>query len=57
MKTAIGPELAAKLAINPNTIQKAYRDLESEGYIYTVTGKGTFVQSEKKFMMRGRKSY
>ena len=40
-------ELAAKLAINPNTIQKAYRDLESEGYIYTVTGKGTFVAEKR----------
>ena len=39
-------ELAAKLAIN--TIQKAYRDLESEGYIYTVTGKGTFVAERKE---------
>ena len=33
-------ELASGLAINPNTIQKAYRDLESEGYTYTVAGKG-----------------
>lgn len=41
-------ELAAKLAINPNTIQKAYRDLESEGYIYTVTGKGTLVAERKE---------
>ena len=36
-------ELAASLAINPNTIQRAYRELESEGYIYTLAGKGTFV--------------
>ena len=36
-------ELASQLAINPNTIQRAYRELESEGYIYTVVGKGTFV--------------
>lgn len=36
-------ELASKLAINPNTIQKAYKELEMEGYIYTVAGKGTFV--------------
>lgn len=35
-------ELAASLAINPNTIQRAYKELESEGYIYTVSGKGTF---------------
>ena len=36
-------EMAASLAINPNTIQRAYRELENEGYVYTVTGKGTFV--------------
>ena len=36
-------ELAASLAINPNTIQRAYRELESEGNIYTMSGKGTFV--------------
>lgn len=36
-------EMASTLAINPNTIQRAYRELESEGYIYTIPGKGTFV--------------
>ncbi|MBO4338403.1 MAG: GntR family transcriptional regulator [Clostridia bacterium] len=36
-------ELAVELAINPNTIQRAYRELESEGYIYVVAGKGTFI--------------
>lgn len=36
-------DLAGQLAINPNTIQKAYRDLETEGYIYSVPGKGSFV--------------
>ncbi len=36
-------ELAGELAINPNTIQKAYRELEAEGYIYSVPGKGSFV--------------
>jgi len=35
-------ELAAALAINPNTIQRAYRELESEGYLCTVPGKGSF---------------
>ena len=35
-------ELAAQLAINPNTIQRAYRELEQSGYIYTVPGKGAF---------------
>ncbi len=36
-------ELAAQLSINPNTIQKAYKDLELEGYIYSVRGRGNFV--------------
>lgn len=35
-------EMASSLAINPNTIQRAYRELEAEGYVYTVSGKGTF---------------
>lgn len=36
-------ELAGNLAINPNTIQRAYRQLETEGWIVTVPGKGCFV--------------
>ncbi|MCC5909245.1 MAG: GntR family transcriptional regulator [Clostridiaceae bacterium] len=36
-------ELAQYLTINPNTIQKAYKDLEAEGLIYSVRGKGNFV--------------
>ena len=47
---AIGPgermpsvrELAQQLSINPNTIQRAYRTLEQEGYISSVPGKGSF---------------
>lgn len=39
-------ELAARLAINPNTIQRAYRELESEGYLYSVPGKGIFASGE-----------
>ena len=35
-------ELAGQLAINPNTIQRAYSELEAEGYIYSVAGKGSF---------------
>jgi len=35
-------ELASALAINPNTIQRAYKELEAEGYIYTAAGKGSF---------------
>ena len=36
-------DLAAQLAINPNTIQRAYRELESTGYILSIAGKGSFV--------------
>ena len=36
-------ELAASLAINPNTIQRAYRELEAEGYICSIPGRGSFV--------------
>lgn len=36
-------DLASSLAINPNTIQRAYRELENEGYVYSLSGKGTFV--------------
>ncbi len=35
-------ELAGQLAINPNTIQRAYRTLEAEGYLCTLPGKGSF---------------
>ena len=35
--------LAGNLAINVNTVQRAYRELEQEGYIYSVPGKGNFV--------------
>ena len=35
-------ELATQLAINPNTIQRAYRELEQEGFICSVPGKGSF---------------
>ena len=34
--------LASNLAINPNTIQRAYESLESEGYVYSIPGKGSF---------------
>ena len=36
-------ELAVQLSINPNTIQRSYRQLEAEGWIATVPGKGCFV--------------
>ena len=35
--------LAMELSINPNTIQRAYTELERQGYIYSIKGKGSFV--------------
>lgn len=35
--------MAIELSINPNTIQRAYQELERAGYIYTVKGRGNFV--------------
>lgn len=37
--------LATQLAINPNTIQRAYAELEAEGCIYSVAGRGSFVSA------------
>ena len=34
--------LATQLSINPNTIQRAYYELENEGFIYSIPGKGSF---------------
>lgn len=36
-------ELSVSLTVNPNTVQRSYRTLESEGIIYSVRGKGNFV--------------
>lgn len=41
-------QLAGELAINPNTIQKAYTELERQGIVYSVPGKGSFVSSDVK---------
>lgn len=40
-------ELSKNLGVNPNTIQKAYRELERQGYVYTASGVGTFVADKK----------
>ena len=47
-------ETASFLAINPNTIQKAYKELENEGYIYSIRGKGYFVSSVNIFAREKR---
>ena len=49
-------ELAASLVINPNTIQRAYRELESEGYICSVPGRGSFVCAENDAALAHRRA-
>ena len=36
-------DLAHAITVNPNTVQKAYRELETQGYFYTVLGQGSFI--------------
>ncbi len=36
-------ELSLTLTVNPNTVQKAYKELENDGFIYSIKGKGNFV--------------
>ena len=50
-------ELASQLAINPNTIQRAYRSLEVDGWIATVPGKGCFVCSNDDTRDRERQRW
>ncbi|NLK51816.1 MAG: GntR family transcriptional regulator [Syntrophomonadaceae bacterium] len=45
-------ELATQITINPNTIAKAYQELEREGIIETFRGRGTFVTQKKKEVNR-----
>lgn len=47
-------ELASELSINPNTIQRAYTELEAEGYIYSIQGKGNYV-SVREYVSTDRK--
>ncbi len=45
-------DLAGSLAINPNTIQRAYRQLELEGWIVSMQGKGSFVSGSESIQQR-----
>ena len=48
--------LAMDLAINPNTIQRAYGELEREGFIYSIPGKGSFAAPGQVGATRGGRS-
>ncbi len=49
--------LAMELSINPNTIQKAYAELERQGFIYTVKGRGSFVSGDGSLVEQRKKEY
>ena len=42
--------LAMELSINPNTIQRAYMELERQGFIYSVKGRGSFVSFNEELL-------
>ncbi len=42
--------LAMELSINPNTIQRAYTELERQGFIYSVKGRGSFVSFNEELL-------
>lgn len=44
--------LAIELSINANTIQRAYSELERDGYIYSVKGRGNFVRADESLAQR-----
>ena len=49
--------LATQLSINPNTIQRAYMQLEQDGLIYPVKGKGNFIADSEKVRRISKASY
>lgn len=48
-------ELSKILTVNPNTVQKAYRELEHQGFIYTAAGLGTFVSRPEAGLLDNKK--
>ena len=50
-------QMAMELSINPNTIQRAYMELEQEGLIYPVKGKGNFVAEASRIVKKRRDEF
>lgn len=50
-------QLAIELSINPNTIQRAYMELEQQGLIYPVKGRGNFVSDSESIRKVGKKKF
>ena len=47
--------LAMELCINPNTIQRAYAELEKKGIIYSVSGKGSFITKDQESILQDKR--
>lgn len=47
-------QLSAELSINPNTVQRAYSELERNGIIYSVKGRGNFISQDAGLLQRSR---
>lgn len=49
--------LAVELSVNPNTVQKAYAQLEREGFLYTIKGRGNFVAYNENLKQHVKEDY
>ena len=49
-------DLSARITVNPNTIQKAVRTLEEQGFIYSVVGRGSFVSDSQRAVPESQKT-
>ncbi|MEG0775559.1 GntR family transcriptional regulator [Clostridium sp.] len=49
-------ELSSELKVNPNTISRAYQELEREGFTYTQRGMGTFITEDKDILFNLKKT-
>ena len=47
-------DLASQLGINPNTVRKAYSEMESRGIIITISTKGTFISEETGMIIKNK---
>lgn len=48
-------KLAKEIDVNPNTVQRAYREMEQRGLVETKRGRGTFIKDDEKVMIEIKK--
>jgi GntR family transcriptional regulator len=48
-------KLAKQIDVNPNTVQRAYREMEQRGLVETKRGRGTFIKDDEKVMIEIKK--